>query len=1162
MINLSPAYNQIRDFPTGARAALAGLGIYTLLHIAWLYFKWGGPENVLLIGSLVALPMTLLAVNSMFYAARQPALERHERSGWFLAGVGTVFWFLGDAAGAWRDLVQPDAPFPYFDNIFYLFLYPPLLLGLWKLSGGPRQREDMWSIIFDLLVLGLVAAMFCGYFFFLPIDPKGAGLPEFGATVYVLGDMLALGAVTAVALQPQARVGGTAVALLAAAVTAMCIGDIYDYFVIRENYRVANPVDAAWAISLGLWAAAPLFWCYAPRAGATPHPLGLLLGKLLRALPYFLVVPGLCLLLYAILIDPRGVDPVWYFLAFVLLVMLMIAGQFTVARFKDLPLQLKFALAFLAVTVMAVAGVTFTTMQVLRQGAVAEAGAEARLIADARARHLAALLEGHLQTLAALSLSEPLQDAVLADVARYPEDADAAVDIIREQDRTWRLATHGNRTFNRITTGKETADLREFFQHNKAYTNLVLTNQWGALVGATGITSRFDFSAQPWWTGAYTGTPYIGLEKSQFGGAQDALFFSTPIYEPFGITPIGVLGAWFQIDALGHAFPDQEGPAASDLLLSPFQILRKGKTLEPLDGRTANQLAQTATESSAYSVVSLQGEPVVLSVVPIQGDVYPDTLRALGWKIVVSQRLAAAQAYSAVPVQDALRAGLAAVLLAFIASMAIARTLVAPLDSLIRSSELIARGDFGPAIAVDSRDEIGVLAAAFNDMSAKLQQSLSTLQQNVQELVTMRDALHYANENLDSQVRDQTTELRRAKESAEAASRAKGEFLANMSHEIRTPMNAIVGMTQLALMDQPAEPQRGYLEKIDRAAKSLIDVVNDVLDFEKIEAGQMKLEEVEFQCADLLESVRDLVEGSAREKDLSLRCITGPGVPDLVRNDPTRLHQVLVNLAFNGIKFSQGGEVEIGIYLDENTPEGIRLRFEVKDSGIGMSAEQVKNLFHAFAQGDSSTTRKYGGSGLGLVICKRLVEIMGGRIWVESELGVGTKVSFTIPGGSRQPLNAVAAPAIQPTEPVDGVEELRGARILVVDDNELNRQIAVSLLRRAGAESVQAENGQQALDVLAGRQDIDVVLMDLQMPVMDGYEALRLIRANEFWRHLPVLAVTASAMVQEHERCLAAGMNAVLTKPFYPATFYAVLVPWVRRGMTAQMPDDRPGLTA
>ncbi|OGT81977.1 MAG: hypothetical protein A3H91_00620 [Gammaproteobacteria bacterium RIFCSPLOWO2_02_FULL_61_13] len=447
-------------------------------------------------------------------------------------------------------------------------------------------------------------------------------------------------------------------------------------------------------------------------------------------------------------------------------------------------------------------------------------------------------------------------------------------------------------------------------------------------------------------------------------------------------------------------------------------------------------------------------------------------------------------------------------------------------------------------------------------MSAKLQQSLSTLQQNVQELVTMRDALHYANENLDSQVRDQTTELRRAKESAEAASRAKGEFLANMSHEIRTPMNAIVGMTQLALMDQPAEPQRGYLEKIDRAAKSLIDVVNDVLDFEKIEAGQMKLEEVEFQCADLLESVRDLVEGSAREKDLSLRCITGPGVPDLVRNDPTRLHQVLVNLAFNGIKFSQGGEVEIGIYLDENTPEGIRLRFEVKDSGIGMSAEQVKNLFHAFAQGDSSTTRKYGGSGLGLVICKRLVEIMGGRIWVESELGVGTKVSFTIPGGSRQPLNAVAAPAIQPTEPVDGVEELRGARILVVDDNELNRQIAVSLLRRAGAESVQAENGQQALDVLAGRQDIDVVLMDLQMPVMDGYEALRLIRANEFWRHLPVLAVTASAMVQEHERCLAAGMNAVLTKPFYPATFYAVLVPWVRRGMTAQMPDDRPGLTA
>jgi PAS domain S-box-containing protein len=400
-------------------------------------------------------------------------------------------------------------------------------------------------------------------------------------------------------------------------------------------------------------------------------------------------------------------------------------------------------------------------------------------------------------------------------------------------------------------------------------------------------------------------------------------------------------------------------------------------------------------------------------------------------------------------------------------------------------------------------------------------------------------------DGLEGIVETRTQELKIALQKAESATQAKSDFLANMSHEIRTPMNAIIGLNHLMLKGKIRPKERNYAEKMGNAARNLLRLVNDILDFSKIEAGKLDIESTQFDLSEVFEGLADVFDHRAKGKGLELLFETDEDVPTCLIGDPLRLNQILLNLCGNAIKFSESGAVTVRTTVVEKDDLGATIRFAVIDQGPGLSTEQKDGLFSAFTQADASTTRKYGGTGLGLTICKRLTELMGGDIGVKSELGKGSTFWFTIgfEMGDPSAAHLTHLPNRYSLDSVEGLEEIRGANLLLVEDKVVNQEVACGILEGEGFHVSLASNGREALEmVLARGQDFDLVIMDLQMPEMDGYTATKEIRKHEQFKDLPIVAMTADALTGVQERTAAAGMDGYATKPIDPPSLFSELV--------------------
>jgi two-component system, sensor histidine kinase len=476
--------------------------------------------------------------------------------------------------------------------------------------------------------------------------------------------------------------------------------------------------------------------------------------------------------------------------------------------------------------------------------------------------------------------------------------------------------------------------------------------------------------------------------------------------------------------------------------------------------------------------------------------------------------------------------------LAMLLASQLLKSIIQPITKLSELTKTISREkSYHVRAAINSEDELGQLAIGFNRMI---------------EQIEKRDA--YLEEQVAERTKDlelQAVDLLEAKDKAEAANRAKSQFLANMSHEIRTPMNAILGMTHLARESRDEGQQQRFLGTVQNSAESLLGILNDILDLSKIEAGQMQFDYRSFNLNQLLETIVSTMNVPAVEKGLQLQTFKAQGLPERIIGDDLRLQQILLNLVGNAIKFTASGCVTIKVQpaTDRYVEGKASLHFSVVDTGIGIAPEKLVEIFNSFQQADSSYTRQYGGTGLGLTISRQLTELMGGAMWVESRIETGSTFHFVLDFEPSAVEESSPAPAS-----ADAVGRMvRGLSILVVDDNEVNRDVAQLFLEKDHF-VVTAHDGLEALRLLA-KQPFDAVLMDVQMPLMDGLATTAIIRSLEKGRphsqelpgdlartlgrrllggHLPIIAMTAHAMGGDREMCLVAGMDSYITKPFQP----------------------------
>jgi signal transduction histidine kinase/CheY-like chemotaxis protein len=689
--------------------------------------------------------------------------------------------------------------------------------------------------------------------------------------------------------------------------------------------------------------------------------------------------------------------------------------------------------------------------------------------------------------------------------------------------------------------GMDPAEQRPVLVHmQKIYNRLTFihtTNLNGMNVARADGKAPIDYSDRRWFKEAKAGKPIARETLISRTTGNPALNMSTAVRNASGAI-VGVCSAGTDLKTL----VDQVGAAGLGKTGYVFVVDERGRALAHPDVALASALKDLSAEVPVRRALDRQTGRITFDDPRGHAWIANSQQLSNGWFTIGLQRKDELLAGANHVWQTAIYTAVAGATLILILTWLIATRLIRPIGELTAAARDLSGGQWDRRVSEGRGDEIGLLATAFNSMAAELQEGY----RNIERIVEARTGeLHQTNQ-----------QLQVARQAAECANRAKDQFLANMSHEIRTPMTAILGYAELLLEPSNSLSDRhDSLHAIGRNARHLIDIINEILDLSKIEAGCMSVERLEVDLAMLFHDLLSLLRPRIEEKGLSLAVEFATPIPRFIQSDAVRLRQILMNLLSNAHKFTQAGSITLRLSCAQRAgAAAATLGIDVIDTGMGMTEEQMTRLFKPFSQADQTTTRRFGGTGLGLSISKRLADLLGGDIVATSRPGEGSTFSVTL--GIDQVPESTMINGLNPIEtrttgaPVAAPQVQLNCRILLAEDGPDNQRLITHHLKRAGAQVVIAENGRLAVErIVAEPGGFDLVLMDMQMPEMDGYEATAYLRKRGC--AIPIIALTAHAMAEDRTRCLAAGCDDYLTKPIDKAVLLGAIHERVSRGAVA-----------